>query len=268
MRLVRERPAATLAAAELAAFWPVYPYYAARVVDKADDPWPLVALITAVVLSLPGIARRTPLTAKHLATPTALIVLYAAAYAWVPPLVRTLFALAALASTLCLSQEVRTSRAPLFGLFLLGAPVLSTLAFTGGYPLRWLTGQVSAALLRSCGLDVVGNGSNLEHAERIVVIDAPCSGVRMLWVGLYVTLAAAHLMRLDTLRTLLALFVAVGVVILTNALRCASLFLLEASELAVPAWTHAATGLAAFLPALLAIAVCVRWLKPEARCAT
>jgi exosortase/archaeosortase family protein len=96
----------------------------------------------------------------------------------------------------------------------------------------------------------------------LVQIDAPCSGVRMLWAGLF--LAAIVSWRLRAAAAAACLAAAVAAVVLANALRSAALFLPEAGLLRVPAFAHEAVGLVAFALAAALVAVVARRLAEPA----
>ncbi|WP_034923523.1 archaeosortase/exosortase family protein, partial [Candidatus Accumulibacter vicinus] len=66
-----------------------------------------------------------------------------------------------------------------------------SLQFYGGYPLRVLAGSLAVALLQLNGLAVERAGAVLLWDGRQIAIDAPCSGLRMLWAGAYLMAAAA-----------------------------------------------------------------------------
>lgn len=137
-------------------------------------------------------------------------------------------------------------------LLLMGLPIFRDLQYVGGYPLRLASGEIAAEILRLQGLSVLRIGTALDWQGELIEIDAPCSGIKMLWTSTLVALVAASWLRLNWWRfgvTLLALPV---IVVIANALRCAALFHLESGRLDLPAWAHAATGILIF--ALAAVA--------------
>jgi len=96
------------------------------------------------------------------------------------------------------------------------------------------------------GRDVLWDG-------RQIAIDAPCSGIRMLWAGSYLMAAAAALFRFNPRQTVMAAALTLAVVIAANAIRAAALFYLETGLLPLPAWTHEAAGMSVFVAAGLLI---------------
>ena len=97
----------------------------------------------------------------------------------------------------------------------------------------------------------------------LVESDVPCSGIRMLWAGLYLALTAACLFDAGWRRTGVVVVAAVAAVIVGNALRTAGLFYLEAGLLPVPSIAshalHVGAGLAVFGGIAGATVLCARW---------
>jgi len=80
----------------------------------------------------------------------------------------------------------------------------------------------------------------------MISIDAACSGVRMLWTGLFCAFAAASYLNLSPWRTVLAAGFAVFTIVAGNVLRASALFYLESGILHMPPWCHDAAGMAVF----------------------
>jgi len=80
-------------------------------------------------------------------------------------------------------------------------------------------------------------------AER-VSIDAPCSGVKMLWSALYVAFSGALFFRLSAFGTWLSYVFASFLVFLGNVLRSTILFYTESGLVIAPSWIHQAVGAA------------------------
>lgn len=221
----------------LAAFWPVWRWYAARLADGADDKWGLFAL--ALALALAWARRRVgPVPDLRLAT---LLCVYSLGFASLPPLGRAMLAVLALGSLL--ARSCRGPHAALVGLLLLSLPLEATLQYLLGYPLRFAVATSSALLLAPWG--VQAQGTTLLWAGETVLVDAPCSGLRMLWVSLLLGLGLAAWKRLGSRRTVFVAATAVVAAFSANVLRSTALFFTETGLLAWPEWTHAGVGLAA-----------------------
>jgi exosortase/archaeosortase family protein len=86
-----------------------------------------------------------------------------------------------------------------------------------------------------------------------VLVDAPCAGIGMLWVGSYTAAVLSYLNRAAGPRTAFNALAAGLVVLGANILRNTALFFPEAGLVHWPAWSHEAIGLAAFATAVVPI---------------
>lgn len=253
------------------AFWPLAGWYVRRMTDPADEPWGLLALGCAGLFlwlergRVTDPARPDGPAAKRRVSllPAAWITLvYVLAYPVLPPLVRGGLAMAALACSISACWLGRRLHAGLLGLLLLSLPVMLSFEYYAGYPLRLAVSWVAARLLVLCGLAVRSAGGQLEWGAIRVVVDAPCAGIRFLWVGACLTLTLACLFRLGARRTMLAGVMAFLLVLAGNVARTTALFLVESGILAGPSWWHTALGLMAFAGVAVGIALLVLRLAP------
>jgi exosortase/archaeosortase family protein len=104
------------------------------------------------------------------------------------------------------------------------------------------------------GFAVEREGTMLLWNEQEVSIDAPCSGIKMLWTGFYLSCALAALWGLNSLRTLQLVAVSLLIVMLANILRATSLFYVEAGVVPQAQPAHALIGILVFIFAALGIA--------------
>lgn len=236
----------------LAAFWPVLLWYLRGSFDGSNDPWGLLALLAAALTLGREPARQPPAQppAQPLLLPLLGLGLYAtASLAGLPLSLRAGLAALTLGALLSAWRLGRRLDLPLTGLLLLALPLAASLQFYLGYPLRVLAGHLTLLLLDLHGLPVQLEGATLLWNGQEIAIDAPCSGVRMLWSGLFLMAAAAAWHRFSPRQTLLALGLTLVAVVAANGLRAAALFYLESGLLQLPPWVHDATGLAVFLAA-------------------
>jgi exosortase/archaeosortase family protein len=238
-----------LLSALLAALWPHWIYVARRLVDGSDEPWGILALVTVVAL----LARDR----RELAVPTRSALVASALLALVAALASLLLpdlaaaALAMLALGLYLVHALpRRPATPLIALLLLALPVIASLQFYLGYPLRVLAAHASAMLLSSFGIASRAAGAAIIHDGGIVLVDAPCAGIGMLWVGSYAAALLSYLERAGALHTVLHAAAAALLVLAANIARNTVLFFPEAGLVQWPAWAHDAIGLAAFATAI------------------
>ncbi|HKP92378.1 MAG TPA: archaeosortase/exosortase family protein, partial [Chthoniobacterales bacterium] len=105
-------------------------------------------------------------------------------------------------------------------------------------------------------------GTLLHWRGETILVDAPCSGIRMLWFGLYLTAALAAFGQLNTRPSCIALVAALPVVIGANVVRATALFFKEAQIVPLPQWTHTGVGVLVFGGALLLIVGLTRGGQP------
>jgi exosortase/archaeosortase family protein len=249
------------------AFWPVWRWYGERLGDGGDERWALVALGAAAFVSWPARGVRFHPRDPRLAFAAALTLIYAVAVPFAPPLLRAVLAMSALAATWCSVADARAKLWPMLGLLVLSLPVIESLQFYAGYPLRLVSAAGATTLLDLAQLDVTRVGTNMSMGRHLVLVDAPCSGVRMLWTGcVLVCVLAAQRERPGFRALALAGLLAVPLVVAANSLRAAMLFVLEARAAPTDGFWHAAVGVASFtLVALLLYAserIQVRWFAP------
>lgn len=230
------------------ALWPVWLWSLRRMSDGSDDPYGVVAL--AMLLLCLWRERRhfsaAPRPAWLLASLT-FSVLAIGTGALLPALARGVLAvLAVIAAALALRGPRQPALAWL-GLGLLALPILSSLQFFAGYPLRVITAEVSVWLLRGVGLVVERQGSTLDVGGQLVMVDAPCSGIHMAWVAYFCAFASAAWLRLGDGHLLRRLPLLGLLVLAGNSLRNTLLVLQETGQSSWPGWMHEATGLLVFV---------------------
>jgi exosortase/archaeosortase family protein len=242
------------------ALWPVWIWFGAGALDGSNDSTCLLAAVAAAFIVLR--APKQPRVRYPLLLPTLCVALYGLATAAGMALsVRALIAalaLAALASAFRMGKRLDVA---LCALCVLALPLAATLQFYFGYPLRVLAGDLSVLMLRMNGLAVVREGAMLAWDGKLIAIDAPCSGLKMLWAGLFLACALAAGARLSAPRTLLAVALAAGVVVAANAVRAAALFYMETDLVRLPHWAHGGMGVVCFAGAALAILAGVQAIK-------
>jgi len=174
-----------------AALWPTWWWMGQRMRDGSDDPLGLLALAALGVLVWQQRqwlrpAPRLGWLALALTGAVAATVLRAS----LPPLAGALIALLALAAGLVAFLPPRVATAPVLGLSVLSLPLLASLQFYAGYPLRVLTAEASRWLL-ALQHDVARSGSSLLVNGQLIIVDAPCSGVQMVWLGYFTACVVA-----------------------------------------------------------------------------
>jgi exosortase/archaeosortase family protein len=244
-----------------AALWPHGWWAARRLADGSDDPLGLAAL-AALVLWL---ARAAPMLRVQprlawLAVSAGLTAAATAAWAVAPPLLAALLAALALAAHLFAWLPQGLARAPLAGLALLTLPLVASLQFYVGYPLRVVTAEFSVWLLQAAGLAAERSGAAMTVNGQLVIVDAPCSGVQMAWLAYFAACAvAAFTGQRDG--TFLRRLPLVGLLVLTgNVLRNSLLVALEAQPQGLPNVWHEAVGIVLLM---IVIGLTVRVMSPR-----
>jgi exosortase/archaeosortase family protein len=249
---VRIHPLAILGLQSVA-FWPVWRWYIERITDGSDEPWGIVALATALVFLVrqgkPGQVR-----VLTLGCASALVTLYALSFPFCPALVRAILAVLTLSCTLSAFYLGRSLHLGILGLLLLSLPLIASLQFYLGYPVRFLTAEIAAWIITLTGHVVTAEGTCLRWLGDLISVDAPCSGIKMLWTGLYLNFTLACFRRLGSLRTWLTYSLSMFIIFLGNLLRTIVLFYGETHIISFPSWGHQGVGIAAFLVVALAIA--------------
>jgi exosortase/archaeosortase family protein len=230
----------------LAATWDAWRWYALRVWDSPEEAASLV--LTIVFLGALGVARRrTEAMPLPLVPVTFLLAAFAVSHAFLPPIARTAIAVAA--TLYCCHLAAFKERPPVafWGLVALALPVVPSLQFTLGYPMRLVSAALTVGLLQTHGLAVTRQGTFLLWRDELIQFDAPCSGVSMLWAGLLLTLMGCVLFRFGIIKVMLAVVFSLVLAIACNVLRATSLFYVEAGLIPhAQAWWHEGIGIAAF----------------------
>lgn len=228
-----------------AALWPHGLWTARRLADGSDDPLGIAAL-AALLLCL---ARAAPTLRVQprlawLAAAAALTVAATAALALAPPLVAAMFAALALTAHVFAWLPEGVARTPLAGLALLALPLVASLQFYAGYPLRVFTAEFSAWLLQAAGIAAERSGAAMTVRGHLVIVDAPCSGVQLAWLAYFAACAVAAFGGLRE-SAFLRLLPLVGLLALTgNVLRNSLLVALEARPQGLASAWHEAIGIA------------------------
>jgi exosortase/archaeosortase family protein len=246
-----------------AALWPHGLWAARRLADGSDDPLGLAAIaaLAGWLWLARGTLRALPRTA-WLVVAAALTLAATALLFVAPPLAAAAMAALALAAHLAAWLEPRAPRLALAGLGLLALPLVASLQFYAGYPLRVFTAHFSAWLLQAFGLAAEPSGAAMTVAGRLIVVDAPCSGVQLAWLGWFTACATAAFTNLRDGALLRRLPLVSLAVLCANVLRNTVLVALESRDVGPAPWSHEAIGLA-FVAAVVVLAV--RLASPHRR---
>ena len=248
-------------AAFATALWPHWRWAAARLADGSDDPLGLAALAMLLLC----MARMAPRLRREPApTWLAIAVLLTSAATvlglFAPALLAALVAALAVAAALAAFAPPGTPVLPLAGLAALALPVVSSLQFYAGFPLRVVTAEASTWLLGAAGFVASREGSAMLVDGRLVIVDAPCSGVQMVWMAWFCACSVACWRGLPDRAFAKRLAFVGAVVLVGNVVRNSVLVGLESRGAAASAWQHEAIGLVV----LAFVCATVTWLVGRA----
>jgi len=239
-----------------AALWPTWWWMGQRMVDGSDDPLGLLAL--AALAGLLWQHRQHLRAAPRLglqATALIGVVLATALHHQLPDLAVALIGLLSLAAGLLAFLPRQVAVAPVLGLSVLSLPLLASLQFYAGFPLRVVTAEASSWLL-SVAHTVERTGSSLVVDGQLIIVDAPCSGVQMAWLGYFTACVVALAVGRSNRSFLLRLPLVGTLVLLGNVLRNTVLVALQAAGQHLPGWGHDAVGLVV----LAAVCAGIAWV--------
>ncbi|MEM1293983.1 MAG: archaeosortase/exosortase family protein [Verrucomicrobiota bacterium] len=223
------------------AFWPVWRWYVLRMTDGSDEPWGLVALVIGGTF-LWRVRIELRLTTAGIIAASILLLIYAVSFASMPALIRAILALLIIATL----GGTLLRHLPIWGLFALSLPIIASLQFYLGYPLRIITAASSQWTLNLFGFGIERKATQLLWEGQTIGVDAPCSGIQMLWVGMLLTLSLCAAKQLSWKPTLLCSVAGFLMIVLGNAIRATLLFIKESGMVRLPDWSHTGIGLVVF----------------------
>jgi exosortase/archaeosortase family protein len=241
-RLDRLPPAVWLALLG-AAMWPHIGWMARRMSDGSDDPLGIVALAALACLGWRhrGRLRHAPRPAWFCGA-LAGVALAGATWHILPPLFSTLLALLGFAAGMLSLLPGNLAPAPVLGLAALSLPLMASLQFYAGFPLRLVAAELSRWLLLAAH-HVERDGVALRVDGQLILVDAACSGVQLVWLGYFTACVTALLGGCGNARFLRRLPAVGGLVLAGNVLRNTALIALQADGKPVAAWLHEGIGL-------------------------
>jgi exosortase/archaeosortase family protein len=231
-----------LVAMVFVAGWPAVHWFFERVVLDPEGRTGLVPLMLAGILL---IRDRRPGSPLPIGSTMLLLWLYLGCLLFCGQSIQAILILFALARILGGPLSLARSLAP-FALAIFALPIARDIQYVGGYPMRVVTGDLAAALLRGCGYLVTRVETSLVWTDRLIEIDAPCSGTKMLWSGAVLALAGASFRRLRMRSLALLAPTTLLLVLCGNVTRSSLLFLCEAEIVEAPHGAHSAIGVACF----------------------
>ncbi len=241
---------------QLIAFWSVGRWYFLRLSTSSDETWGILALIAIFLLSFKNRAENSNVSNVYLIVTS--IVIYAISFPFLPPLLRAVIAVTSLTFAISGWFFGKRFHFGIWSLFLLCLPSIASMQFYLGFPLRVLVGEATAFLLKLNGLVVFREGVSLHFGEQLIWIDAPCSGVKMLWTGFFLASLLVTIYGFNFKKAVFAFVSAFAIIILGNTFRATGLFYLEAGIVKMPEIAHEAIGVSAFVLTCVGIVAAIR----------
>lgn len=238
-------PAWATPAAILVLLAPTLEWFVRRLDDGSEEPLGLVSLAAAGVFALRERGHGGPSSGSRW-TGAALFLTAIITDPFVPPMVR-----AALLLTGCLAWFGMLRHAGITGLVLLSLPVVASLQFYAGYPLRRGTTELAVQLLRFCGAVSSADGVNLILGGETVSVDPACAGIRMAWHALAACMALAAIHRTSWRTTTAAGLLTAALLVPANSIRAAWLAMVETGRLVDPGLGHGGIGIVCFVVLLV-----------------
>ena len=225
------------------ALWPTWWWMGQRMLDGSDDPLGVLALAAlGALLWQHRLRLRAAPRLGFQAAALAGAVVTTALHNQLPDLLVGLIGVLSLAAGLMAFLPARVAVMPVLGLSVLSLPLLASLQFYAGFPLRVVTAEASGWLL-ALAHTVERSGTSLVVNGQLIIVDAPCSGVQMAWLGYFTACAVALATGRDNRSFVMRLPVVGLLVLLGNVLRNTVLVALQVSGNPVPGWAHGAVGL-------------------------
>jgi exosortase/archaeosortase family protein len=243
----------------LMASLPSIVWFFKRIDDGSDEPLGLLALGLAITLMWRD--RRSLNACTHDGIAGGVLMLSSVlTIGTLPPMLRAALAVAGTGTWFGIHRKPG-----LMGLLILSLPLVASLQFYAGYPLRLIAAEGAVRILELGGIVVSRNGVNLSLGGSAVGVDPACGGIRMLWHALAAAMALAAIHRVSWRATLAGGALAALLVVPANTLRATWLALEEAAFIKHAGLGHGNTGLLCFLIVLVPVWIFIsKRAKPEA----
>ena len=241
------------------ALFPVWQWYFSRLSESGTSirSWLPLALLAHAAIAISR--SRTRAADRHqLQLVQAVAVLTAICMPVAPHLISGILGLTltGMCASLLLFQTIRL---PYVSLYPLGLPALASIQFFGGYPLRLVTAWMTWLPLRPVFPSLTLEGVNFRLGDLLISVDAPCSGIRMMWTGWLLVAVLAMVYRVRTKAFIMALFLSLPVMVLANSIRATGLVLIKVNHLDAPI-LHSTIGLCAFFAGAGLLWLVIRFL--------
>lgn len=241
----------------MAVVWiPVIVWFVKRLDDGSDEPLGLLALALAAALAWRDRASFHPHSAARICG-ALLLFLSSASIGVLPPLIRAGLVILGTGTWFGIQRKPA-----LLGLFLLSLPVVASLQFYTGSPMRLAAAEGAVRLLELGGIFIARQGVNIDIGGYRIGVDPACAGILMLWNALAAAMALSAIHRISWKATCISAGMAFLLVIPANILRTTWLVIEKSGRVQPSGISHGNIGLICFLVVLLPL---WWWNSKEAR---
>jgi len=143
-------------------FWPVSIWYLERLFDKSDEPLGVISLIAFIAIAITRankVAQDSSFKIPVLSI--ACIIVYAVTWPFVPKLLSAVIAVLAIGFLMSSKGGKFKMDVGSWLLLLFSLPIVSSLNFYSGYPLRLVVGKIAAPLISMAGFPTIADGTAL-----------------------------------------------------------------------------------------------------------
>ncbi|VAW75506.1 hypothetical protein MNBD_GAMMA12-1918 [hydrothermal vent metagenome] len=239
----------------LLATWPTIAWYHSRMTDGSDNNWGIFSLIIALLISFlkpTALMQKTNFSIELRKIHYLLAIYIISMSLSIYPMIQAVIVV--MLYSCVLSQFNRSTKISpgLVGLLFLSLPLFASLDFYCGYPLRIIIGIASSFILNLQGVGVNLEGVNLVLGNKVIMIDGPCSGIKMMWTGSLMVFSIVAYYNLTLKQSFRLAVIAFTSILIANILRICALFYIETTQLNAP-WLHDAVGLVCYFAATIII---------------
>jgi Transmembrane exosortase (Exosortase_EpsH) len=247
------------------AAWPSVVWTGRRLIDSAGDRLGIVALC-ALMLALWHARLRfdRPPRVALLCIAATLVFATNLAPDALPDALRALIAACAVTTALASVADRDETIAPYAGMLLLALPLMASIDFHAGYPLRLLTAESSRWLLSLADWEVARVGSTVTVDGHFVQAAATSSGAHLAWVGAFIACVVAWMLRVPSVALVMRLPLIAVATLVVNIARNTLLIAADASQVQMTDAMLAAIDLSAgAVVATIAALMLVKARRPK-----
>ena len=224
---------------------PVIVWLVKRLDDGSDEPLGLLALAFAAALGWRDRSSNHPHSAARISG-ALLLFLSTASIGVLPPMIRAGLAIIGTGAWFGIQRKPA-----LLGLFLLSLPMVASLQFYIGWPMRLAAAEGTVRLLELGGVVIARQGVNIDIGGCRIGVDPACGGILMLWHALAAAMALSAIHRVSWKATFISAGLAILLVIPANILRTTWLVIEKSGRVLPSGISHGSIGLICFLVVLL-----------------